>query len=106
MPDKIVILITAGSPDEASRIARTLVDEHLVACVNLLSGVRSLFFWEGKTQEASETLMICKSTLPMMDRIVARVRSLHSYAVPEIIAIPIVAGLPDYLQWVESSTQG
>jgi len=105
MSDKIIVLITAGSPDEASMIARTLVDERLVACVNLLSGVRSIFVWEGKTQEASETLMICKSRMPMMDRIVARVRSLHSYSVPEILALPVVAGLPDYLRWVESSTQ-
>ncbi len=105
MSDKIIVLITAGSPDEASTIAQTLVEEHLVACVNVLSGVRSFFFWEGKTQEASETLMICKSRMPMMDRIVARVRSLHSYTVPEIIALPVVAGLTDYLQWVESSTQ-
>ncbi len=104
MSEEIIILITAGSPDEAATIARALVDEHLAACVNILSGVRSFFFWEGRTQEASETLMICKSRLPLMDRIIARVKALHSYTIPEIIALPVAAGLPDYLRWVAEST--
>lgn len=105
MSEEVVILITASSPEEAENIARKLVDEHLVACVNVIPGVRSFFFWEGKTQDASETLMICKSRQPVMDRIIARVRSLHSYTVPEIIALPVVAGLPEYLRWVRDSTQ-
>ncbi len=106
MSDEIIILITAGSPDEAANIARTLVDEHLAACVNILSGVRSIFLWEGRTQEASETLMICKSRSPMMDSVIARVKGLHSYTVPEIIALPVTAGLPAYLRWVAESTNG
>lgn len=105
MSEEIVILITAGSQDEAAKIARTLVDEHLAACVNVLSGARSFFFWEGRTQEAAETLMICKSRLPLMERIIARVKELHSYTVPEIIALPVAAGLPDYLRWVDDSTK-
>lgn len=105
MTDAIVILITAGSADEAAVIARTLVDEHLAACVNILPGVRSFFFWEGKTQDAAETLMICKSRLPLLDAVIARTRALHSYSVPEIIAVPVTGGLPDYLTWVEHSTK-
>ena len=105
MTDAIVILITAGSADEAAVIARTLVDEHLAACVNILPGVRSFFFWEGATQDASETLMICKSRSPLLEPVIARVRSLHSYAVPEIIALPIAGGLPDYLTWLDNSTK-
>lgn len=105
MSEEIVILITAGSQDEAAKIARTLVDERLAACVNVLPGVRSFFFWEGRTQDAAETLMICKSRLPVMERIIARVKELHSYTVPEIIALPVTAGLPDYLRWVADSTK-
>ncbi len=106
MAEEIVILITAGSPEEAEKISRALVDEHLAACVNILTGIRSFFFWDGRTQEASEALMICKSRLALMDRVSARVRSLHSYSVPEIIALPVVAGLPAYLRWLGDSTRG
>jgi periplasmic divalent cation tolerance protein len=105
MADEIVILITAGSPDEAASIARTVVDEHLAACVNIVPGVRSFFFWEGQTQDAVETLMICKSRMPLLDDLIKRVKSLHSYTVPEIVALPIVSGLPDYLAWVNDSTK-
>ena len=106
MAEEIVILITAGSSAEAAVIARALVDEHLAACVNIIPGVRSLFFWEGKTQEADEVLMICKSRMPLMDAVITRVRALHSYSVPEIIALPVTAGLPSYLSWVRESTNG
>ena len=106
MAEEIVILITAGSPEEAATIARTLVDEHLAACVNVIPGVRSFFFWEGKTQDAAEVLMICKSRKPLMDAIIARVRTLHSYTVPEIIALPVAAGLPSFLAWLKDATKG
>ena len=106
MAEEIIILITAGSSAEATTIARALVDEHLAACVNIVPGVRSLFFWEGVTQEADEVLMICKSRMPLMDSVIDLVRSLHSYTVPEIIALPVAAGLPSYLAWVKESTNG
>ena len=106
MAEEIVILITAGSPDEAATIARTLVDEHLAACVNIIPGVRSFFFWEGRTQDAAEALMICKSRMPLMEAVIARVRTLHTYTVPEIIAVPIAAGLPSYLAWMKDATKG
>jgi periplasmic divalent cation tolerance protein len=105
MADEIVILITAGSADEAATIARTLVDEHLAACVNVVPGVRSFFFWEGRTQEAAETLLVCKSRRPLLDDLSRRVKALHSYTVPEVVALPIVAGLSDYLAWVNESTK-
>ena len=106
MADEIVILITASSRDEAGKLAKTLVDEHLAACVNVLPAVESYFFWEGKTQSAQEILLICKSRMPLMEKLTARVKTLHSYTVPEIIALPIVAGLPAYLSWVQDSTKG
>ena len=105
MAEEIVILITAGSPDEAATIARTLVNEHLAACVNIVSGVRSFYYWEGRTQDAEETLMICKSRMPLMDAVIARVRQIHTYTVPEIIALPVAAGLPSYLAWLQDATK-
>ncbi len=106
MADEIITLITAGSDEEATTIARALVDERLAACVNIVPGVRSFFFWEGKTDDARELLLICKSRRPLLDELVNRVKSLHSYTVPEIIALPIVAGSRDYLDWVRESTKG
>jgi periplasmic divalent cation tolerance protein len=104
MGDHIIVLVTATSQEEAARIGTSLVDEHLAACVNILPEVRSLFFWEGKTRDEREALLIVKSGLPLMDRLVARVKELHSYTVPEIIALPIVAGSREYLDWMQSST--
>lgn len=104
MADEIVILITASSDDEAAKIASSLVQEHLAACVNIVSSVRSFFFWQGKTQDERESLLICKSRLLHMDRIIQRVKSLHSYTVPEIIALPIISGSADYLEWVKETT--
>ena len=106
MAEEIVILITAGSSEEGAKIAQTLVAEHLAACVNSISGVRSFFFWEGKAQDAVEVLLVCKSRMALMEKVIERVRSIHSYTVPEIIALPIMAGLPSYLAWVNDSTKG
>ncbi len=105
MGEEIIVLITAGSGEEAAAIAAALVDGHLAACVNIVPAVRSLFFWEGKTQDASETLLVCKSRGPLLDELIDRVKSLHSYAVPEIIALPVVGGSRDYLDWVRESTK-
>jgi periplasmic divalent cation tolerance protein len=87
------------------KIGSALVDERLAACVNIVPEMRSLFFWEGKIQDERETLLICKSRLPRMVKLVARVKSLHSYALPEVIALPIVAGSRDYLDWVQDATK-
>ncbi len=105
MAEEVVILITAASPEEGAKIAQTLVAEHLVACVNSIPGVRSFFFWEGKAQDAAEVLLVCKSRMALLDKVIERVKSLHSYTVPEIIALPIVGGSPGYLAWVNDSTK-
>ena len=104
MNDGIIVLITAGSEEEAVRIGRALVEERLAACVNIVPTVRSLFFWEGKTQDSPESLLICKSRKPLIEQVISRVKSLHSYSVPEIIALPVIAGSSDYLDWVKDST--
>jgi len=103
--DEIIVLITTSTEDEAAKIGTALVDCHLAACVNIVLGVRSLFFWEGKARDERETLLICKSRLLHMENLVARVKSLHSYNVPEVIALPIVAGSREYLDWVKDATR-
>jgi len=103
--DEIIVLITASSQDEAAKIGTTLVDEHLAACVNIVPEIRSLFFWEGKTQDERETLLIAKSRQPLLEQLVCRVKALHSYAVPEVIALPIVGGSQEYLGWLNEATK-
>jgi len=106
MADEIIVFISAASKDEAARIGTALVNEHIAACVNILPQIRSLFFWEGRIQDESETLIVVKSRLSLLDRIIARVKELHSYTVPEVIAIPVIGGSPEYLRWLKNSTQG
>lgn len=105
MADEIVVFITASNKDEAALIGKALVDEHLAACVNLVPEVRSLFFWDNKTQDERETLLIVKSRLPLLDTLTARVKSLHSYSVPEVIALPIIGGSAEYLSWLNEATK-
>jgi periplasmic divalent cation tolerance protein len=105
MADEIIVLITAARQEEAVEIGRALVDERLAACVNIVPEVRSLFTWEGKTQDERELLLIVKSRLPLLELLIARVKSLHSYTVPEIIALPIIGGSADYLNWLRDATQ-
>jgi periplasmic divalent cation tolerance protein len=103
---EIIVLITASSEAEAVRISKALVGEHLAACVNIVPGVRSLFIWKDETQQEKETLLIVKSRQPLLDRIVSRVKSLHSYTVPEIIALPVIGGSEDYLAWLKDTARG
>ncbi len=105
MGDEIIVLITTSTRDEAAKIGTALVDGHLAACVNIVPEVRSLFFWEGKRRDERETLLICKSRLTHMEQLVAQVKSLHSYSVPEVIALPIVAGSREYLDWMQEATK-
>jgi periplasmic divalent cation tolerance protein len=106
MADEIIVLITASSKEEAVKLGTALVEERLAACVNIVPEVRSLFSWEGKTQDERETLLIAKSRQPLLRQLVSRVKSLHSYTVPEVIALPIVGGSEDYLAWLSESTKG
>ena len=103
--DEIVVLVTAGSEAEATKIARALVEQELVACVNVLPGVRSIFQWEGKVTEESEFLLIAKTVSQAFEQVATAVKSLHSYSVPEVIALPIQHGLPEYLSWVRGVTK-
>ena len=102
--DAIVILITVASREEAERIARRLVEDRLAACVNIVPQVRSLFIWQGKFSQEDEILLVAKSRRTRFRELATVVKQLHSYSVPEIIALPILVGSSDYLRWVAEST--
>jgi periplasmic divalent cation tolerance protein len=101
----LIVYITAANRKEADKIAQTLVKEKLVACVSIVPDVSSRYWWEGQIEYGEELLLIAK-TLPRQYKVLEkRVRSLHSYSVPEILAIPVVEGNPAYLKWLKDSVQ-
>jgi len=101
----IIIFITASSDEEAGNIAKTLVTEKLVACVNIIPGIRSTYWWEGKVCQEDEVMLLAKTVNSLFPAVMNRVKSLHSYEVPEIISFPIAEGFPDYVRWIEKATQ-
>ena len=103
--DRIIVLITASSEDEARNIAELLVNGKKAACVNIVPGVDSLFWWEGKIESARESLLLVKTKASLLPEIVELVNRTHSYEVPEIIALPIIAGSDDYLKWLDTACQ-
>jgi periplasmic divalent cation tolerance protein len=102
MTDLVVCLITAPTYEEAEKISRTLVEKKLAACCSTIKGVVSIYRWEGKTNQTEECQIIAKTTREKLDALVAETKRIHSYDVPEIIALPIVGGLPAYLDWLAS----
>src|SRR4051812_49255634 len=106
MTDKIVILCTCASAEEAERIARALLDARLAACVNVVPGARSFYRWKGAIEESSEFLLIVKSSRPLFPALRDALGKLHSYEVPEIVALPILDGAPNYLRWLEENLMG
>jgi len=102
--DYVVVLVTAGSPEEAERIGRTVVEERLAACANLLGRVRSIYRWQGAVEDAVEQLLLLKARAADVEALAARVRALHSYEVPEVVALPIDGGSAPYLAWLAEST--
>ena|SRR5713226_8301216 len=101
MTDKIVVLCTCASPDEAEGIARKLVERRLAACVSLAPGVRSIYRWKGAVEESAEVLLVIKSSRPLFRDLCAELEKLHSYEVPEVLALPIVDGSEGYLAWMD-----
>ncbi len=99
----IVVFVTAKDLSEAKRISQKLLEEKLIACANIVEGVKSFFWWQGKIDNAQEVLLILKSQESLFKKIVKTVKSVHSYEVPEVIALPIVEGNPDYLRWIDES---
>jgi periplasmic divalent cation tolerance protein len=103
MTDCVVVLVTAPDADTAARIARALVEEKLAACGNVLPQVRSIYRWQGKVEDAGEALLLLKTGRARFKELVERVRQLHPYEVPEVIALPIEAGYDVYLDWIVGS---
>ena len=101
--NKVVVLITAASEQEARSIAELLLNQRKAACVNILPGINSLFWWQDRLDSAQESLLIVKTEAPLLNEIVRLVKETHSYDVPEIIALPIIGGNQDYLEWVEKN---
>src|SRR5260370_20580785 len=100
MTDKIVVLSTCAAPEEAEKIGRALVEKRLAACVNILPAVRSIYRWKDAIEDDKETLLLIKSSRALFGELRAEIEKLHSYEVPEVIAIPIVDGLEHYLEWM------
>ena len=99
----IVLFITTDSASEAQQISKVLLEQKKAACVNIISNVDSLFWWEGKLDSARENLLIVKTKASLLPEIINLVKKVHSYEVPEIIALPIVGGNQDYLDWIEGN---
>lgn len=97
--------VTAPSEDEARQLARTLVTERLAACANVFPGVRSFYWWQGEVQEDAECVLVLKTRADRVAALTARVRALHSYTVPCVVALPILEGNPDYLRWLEAEAR-
>ncbi|MCC2640491.1 MAG: cutA [Nitrospira sp.] len=100
----LVVLVTASSSEEAEQIGRASVNLGLAACSNVVTGIQSIFRWENKVNVESECLIIMKTTLDRFAELETVIRQHHSYAVPEIIALPIIAGSAPYLEWIKSET--
>lgn len=98
--DVVVVLCTLPNPEKAAEIARVLVEEQLCACVNIVPAVRSIYRWQGAVQDDSEALAVIKTTRDAYDRVAQRIVQLHPYELPEVIALPLVAGHAPYLAWV------
>ena len=101
---KVVVFVTASSEAEAEKIASLLLEQRKAACVNVIPRVNSRFWWQGKLDSAQESLVIIKTRAALVPEITDMVKKAHSYTVPEIVALPIVAGSEDYLDWVDRET--
>jgi periplasmic divalent cation tolerance protein len=100
-----VLLTTTPTREEAVKLAKLLTDEKLAACVQLMP-IESFYLWQGKTQNEAEVLLLAKTRAALFDRAIARIKAVHSYSVPEIVALPFAAGFAGYLNWIDEVTGG
>ena len=104
--DGLRVVLCTSPPSEAGALARALVEEQLVACVNIVPAVTSVYRWEGKLEEDTESLLIMKTTSGALETLQDRLVSLHSYSVPEVIALPVSGGSEAYAAWVKGALRG
>jgi periplasmic divalent cation tolerance protein len=100
----IVVMITAPSSAVGESVANALLEKRLIACANILSPILSLYTWEGKFNRDNEVMLVCKTRAALLDQIIPAVQAIHPYQVPEIIALPLLGGSKDYLDWIEEAT--
>lgn len=100
------IYVTAANADEAKAIGEALVQERLVACANILAPIASIYWWQGQVQRDSEAVLIAKTRAELVERVIARVKALHSYSVPCVVSLPIEQGNPDFLAWIAAEARG
>ncbi|MPY69392.1 MAG: divalent cation tolerance protein CutA [Alphaproteobacteria bacterium] len=100
-----LVYMTASSTEEAARLAEALVGENLAACVNVIDGMTSWYRWEGAVQNGREVVVLAKTRAALVDALTARVKALHSYSVPCVVALPIAGGNPDFLRWIGEETK-
>jgi len=103
--DALIVYITAPNEDEAAKIANTLVERGLAGCANIIKDIRSIYSWQGKIEDEKEVLMIVKTKATLFGALQAAVKELHPYSVPEIIAVPVADGSPDYIKWLMETTK-
>ena len=101
----LIVFMTASNKEEAEKIVRALLEEKLIACANIIEPVSSFFWWQGRIDSENEALAIMKTSERLFEKLHKRVTALHSYDVPEVLAIPVVAGSPSYLDWLKASLE-
>ena len=101
MTDKIIVFSTCSTPEEAAKIARKLIEERLAACVNVTPAIRSFYRWKGAIEQADECLLVIKSSRDLFDRLRMELEKAHTYEVPEVVAVAVVDGSPNYLNWID-----
>ena len=99
-----LVYITCADHAEAERVGQALVEAGLAACVNILDGMRSMFWWQGRAETDQETVLLAKTRMALVSRLTEKVRSVHSYDCPCVVALPIVDGNPEFLQWIHDQT--
>ena len=105
MTDKIVVMSNCSTAEEAHEVARALLEARLAACVNVISGVHSIYHWQGSIEEAAEWTLLIKTRRALFERLCTELRRGHSYQVPEVIALPILDGHSEYLAWIDRETE-
>ena len=100
-----IVYITFGNKDQANEIGKILVSERLVACVNIIDNINSIYWWDGKIQNDNEVVLIAKTRDSLVSKIIERVKSLHSYTCPCVVSLPITGGNKDFLKWIQKETQ-
>jgi periplasmic divalent cation tolerance protein len=105
MTDKIVVLSTCGSEDEAERLARLLIERRLAACVSIVPRLRSVYRWNGAVESSDEWLLLIKSSRPLFEQLRGAIEGAHSYQVPEVLALPVIDGAVPYLNWLQANLE-